>query len=106
MVTTKINIFEKDFTIALTVRSFFVHERTFGEQLSFASTEKMFRAVWSMMSANKENNDVPSYDEFLDYFDEHQDEITKVSDASLRLISAELPQQEDGKKKVKQKAKK
>lgn len=51
-----------------TIRSLFVYERVFRRTMTIASTEETFMYLWSTIKAN--NEDAPSYDEFLDWVDE------------------------------------
>ena len=97
-----INIDGKDYKIKRTIRSLFVYERVFGRTMTISSTEDTFMYLWSTIKAN--NEDVPSYEEFLDWIDESPSVRSQLIIQLMGEMASEdeeMHKADDGKKKAK-----
>lgn len=97
-----INIDGKEYKIKRTIRSLFVYERVFGRTMTISSTEDTFMYLWSTIKAN--NEDSPSYEEFLDWIDEAPSARSQLIIQLMGEMASEdeeMHKADDGKKKAK-----
>ena len=97
-----INIDGKEYKIKRTIRSLFVYERVFGRTMTISSTEDTFMYLWSTIKAN--NEDAPSYEEFLDWIDEAPSARSQLIIQLMGEMASEddeMHKADDGKKKAK-----
>lgn len=97
-----INIDGKEYKIKRTIRSLFVYERVFGRTMTISSTEDTFMYLWSAIKAN--NEDAPSYEEFLDWIDEAPSARSQLIIQLMGEMASEdeeMHKADDGKKKAK-----
>lgn len=97
-----INIDGKEYKIKRTIRSLFVYERVFGRTMTISSTEDTFMYLWSTIKAN--NEDAPSYEEFLDWIDEAPSVRSQLIIQLMGEMASEdeeMHKSDDGKKKAK-----
>ena len=91
-----------NYKLKKTIRSLFVYERVFGRTMTIASTEDTFMYLWSTIKAN--NEDAPSYEEFLDWIDEAPGSRSQLIIQLMGEMASEdedMHKADDSKKKAK-----